>query len=221
MKMSNDNDNNNNNIDHPRRRHAILSDDSLITSGITKQSKAVVDGLRDLYTQKILPIEKSSGFAAFHPNGMEIRDCEWEARPQVLLIGQYSTGKTSFVRHLLGGRDFPGMYIGPEPTTDKFVAVVHGCEEEDESELLTGERGGLKTRGRTIKGNSLTVTPELPFAGLGEFGTAFLNKFEASITPAPLLKRVTIIDTPGVLSGEKQRLSRTYDFSEIARWFAD
>ena len=48
-----------------------------------------------------------------------------------------------------------------------------------------------------------------------------MNKFEASVTPAPLLKRVTLIDTPGVLSGEKQRLSRAYDFSEVARWFAD
>lgn len=81
--------------------------------GITRRSKAVVDGLRDLYMDKILPIEKSSNFSAFHPNGIEIRDCEWEARPQVLLIGQYSTGKTSFIRHLLGGQDFPGMHIGP------------------------------------------------------------------------------------------------------------
>lgn len=73
----------------------------------------MVDGLRDLYMQKILPIEKSSNFSAFHPNGIEIRDCEWESRPQVLLIGQYSTGKTSFIRHLLGGKDFPGIHIGP------------------------------------------------------------------------------------------------------------
>eukprot|EP00814_Leptocylindrus_danicus_P003886 CAMPEP_0116045968 /NCGR_PEP_ID=MMETSP0321-20121206/27950_1 /TAXON_ID=163516 /ORGANISM="Leptocylindrus danicus var. danicus, Strain B650" /LENGTH=478 /DNA_ID=CAMNT_0003527435 /DNA_START=219 /DNA_END=1655 /DNA_ORIENTATION=+ len=178
------------------------------SGGVTERSKALIDGLRDLYSNKIFPIERKSHFAAFHPNGGEIREAEWEARPQVLLIGQYSTGKTSFIKHLLGGRDFPGMHIGPEPTTDKFIAVVHGCEDGAES-------------GRIIKGNSLTVVPELPFAGLGEFGTAFLNKFEASVTPSPLLKRVTLIDTPGVLSGEKQRLARAYDFSEVARWFAD
>jgi polynucleotide 5'-kinase involved in rRNA processing len=33
------------------------------------------------------------------------------AKPQVLLIGQYSVGKTSFIRYLLG-RDFPGQRIG-------------------------------------------------------------------------------------------------------------
>jgi hypothetical protein len=34
--------------------------------------------------------------------------CLYVAKPQVLLIGQYSVGKTSFIRYLLG-RDFPGQ----------------------------------------------------------------------------------------------------------------
>ena len=45
-----------------------------------------------------------------------------KAKPQVLLVGQYSVGKTSFIRYLLG-RDFPGQRIGPEPTTDRFTGV--------------------------------------------------------------------------------------------------
>jgi len=40
-----------------------------------------------------------------------------------MLIGQYSVGKTTFIRYLLG-RDFPGQRIGPEPTTDRFVVVL-------------------------------------------------------------------------------------------------
>jgi GTPase SAR1 family protein len=44
------------------------------------------------------------------------------AKPQVMLIGQYSVGKTSFIRYLLG-RDFPGQRIGPEPTTDRFTGT--------------------------------------------------------------------------------------------------
>lgn len=33
-----------------------------------------------------------------------------------------------FIRYLIG-RDFPGQRIGPEPTTDRFVAVMDGPEE--------------------------------------------------------------------------------------------
>jgi hypothetical protein len=40
-------------------------------------------------------------------------------RPMVMLVGQYSTGKTTFIRYLLE-QDFPGIRIGPEPTTDRY-----------------------------------------------------------------------------------------------------
>lgn len=35
-----------------------------------------------------------------------------------------------------------------------------------------------------------------------------------------LLDHVTFIDTPGVLSGEKQRTMRSYDFTGVVQWFA-
>ena len=134
------------------------------------------------------------------------------------------------------GGDFPGQHIGPEPTTDRFMALVHG-EDDPESDLRSlpdddttvdnfmtkarGRDGKNKSKGKVLKGNSLTVTPELPFSTLSSFGTGFLSHFVGSISSAPLLKQVTLIDTPGVLSGEKQRLSRSYDFAEVAKWFAD
>jgi EH domain-containing protein 1 len=40
----------------------------------------------------------------------------------VMLVGQYSTGKTTFIRYLLE-QDFPGIRIGPEPTTDRQVPM--------------------------------------------------------------------------------------------------
>jgi hypothetical protein len=40
-----------------------------------------------------------------------------------------STGKTSLIRYLLE-RDYPGLRIGPEPTTDCFNAVMYGDQEQ-------------------------------------------------------------------------------------------
>lgn len=59
-----------------------------------------------------------------------------------------------------------------------------------------------------------------PFGGLDQFGASFLSKFSLSESPAALLESVTFIDTPGVLSGDKQRLGRSYDFSRVCQWFA-
>ena len=160
----------------------------------------VIRELKSLYKEKLLPIERKCLFHKFnHP---EILDAELGAKPTVLLVGQYSTGKTSFIKYLIG-MDYPEIHIGPEPTTDRFIAVVHGEE------------------AKTIKGNALTGVNELPFSGLSTFGSSFLNKFSAAVVPAPLLKDLNIIDTPGVLSGEKQRTSRGYDFAKVCRWFAE
>lgn len=113
----------------------------------------------------------------------------------MLLLGQYSTGKTTFIKHLLQ-RDYPGCHIGPEPTTDRFVIVNHGHEE------------------RITPGNTLCVMPDKPYTGLTAFGTGFLSKFQSASCPARLLEEITIVDTPGVLSGEKQRIERSYNFIE-------
>lgn len=73
---------------------------------------------------------------------------------------------------------------------------------------------------RIIPGNAAAAQSDKPFAGLGQFGSNFLSKFQISESPAALLEQITFIDTPGVLSGDKQRLGRSYDFVEVCRWFA-
>ena len=52
-------------------------------------------------------------------------------------------------------------------------------------------------------------------------GSQFRSRFQCSIVKSPVLKCVTMIDTPGILSGEKQRVDRGYDFVGVLQWFAE
>ncbi|KAL0712845.1 hypothetical protein Bca4012_019823 [Brassica carinata] len=159
----------------------------------------IVDGLKRLYAEKLKPLEVTYRFNDFA--SPVLTNSDFDAKPMVMLLGQYSTGKTTFIKHLLGC-EYPGAHIGPEPTTDRFVVAMSGPDE------------------RTIPGNTMAVQADMPFNGLTSFGGAFLSKFECSQMPHPLLDQITLVDTPGVLSGEKQRMQRSYDFTGVISWFA-
>ena len=90
-----------------------------------KQATSIVDSLKELYKTKVRPVEEALKFGSFY--SPLLTDGDFEGKPNVLLLGQYSTGKTTFIKHLLG-KEYPGCNIGPEPTTDRFVVVQHGPE---------------------------------------------------------------------------------------------
>ena len=83
------------------------------------------------------------------------------------------------------------------------MAVVHGDEEQ------------------VIRGNAAICLPQLPYQGLSAFGASFLNSFQALVLNSDILKDITFVDTPGVLSGSKQRYGRAYDFATIVPWMAE
>lgn len=165
-----------------------------------EECKDIVTKLQILYKSKLRPLEQMFEFPRFHSESLT--DTDLSAKPIVLLVGGYSVGKTSFIKYLLE-RDFPGARIGPEPTTDRFTAIMYGKKD------------------RIIPGNALAADQSYPFTGTRRYGMAFLNRFEASICPSRILKRISFVDTPGVLSGEKQRVNRGYDFAAVVEWFAE
>lgn len=165
-----------------------------------EQEAKALQLLWEAYSNKVLPAEKISQFGHFCARPITVN--EFKARPQVLLVGQYSTGKTSMVRWLTG-RNSGHFDVRPQPSTDKFMAVVHGPQE------------------RLIKGGAAACLHQLPYQGLADFGADFLDSFTALTLPAPRLDEVTLIDTPGVLAGLKQRGGRSYDFASICGWLAE
>ncbi|KAF9427083.1 hypothetical protein BGZ94_005494 [Podila epigama] len=163
----------------------------------------VIDDLQDVYAHKIKPLEKAYNYEHFSSSAPLGND-DIASKPLVLLIGQYSTGKTTFINSILK-KSYPSSHIGVEPTTDRFVAVMDNP---------TGDND------RIIPGNAAAVSSALPFKGLDKFGQAFLSRFQVSQTSSPVLQNFTIIDSPGILSGDKQR-NRGYDYTSVIEWFAE
>lgn len=58
---------------------------------------------------------------------------------------KYSVGKTSMIKFLLNGVEYPGSMIGPEPTTDCFTVIYHSAN------------------ATTVMGTSLASDNTLPF----------------------------------------------------------
>jgi EH domain-containing protein 1 len=73
-------------------------------------SSSIGDGLKKVYATKLLPLEECYDFHEFV--SPPLNDPDFDAKPMILLVGQYSTGKTSFIRYLLE-KDYPGIRIGP------------------------------------------------------------------------------------------------------------
>ena len=173
---------------------------SAIHAQIKQMSDEVTNGIKVLYKQFIRPVEVTYKFGEF-ANSPPWEDADFDAPPMVVMLGQYSVGKTTFIRYLLE-RDFPGQRIGPEPTTDRFCAIMHSPQE------------------KIIPGQAAAMDVTRPFRALQRFGSGFLNKFELVMCPSPILESIYFIDTPGVLSGEKQRIGRSYQFPQVIEWFA-
>lgn len=92
------------NQQHVFLRSARLSHNSVVMSRWGRKDvkkapeviRTVTEGLKSLYRKKLLPLEQFYGFHDFHSPSLE--DADFDNKPMVLVVGQYSTGKTTFIK---------------------------------------------------------------------------------------------------------------------------
>lgn len=125
-------------------------------------------------------------------------------RPQVLVLGNYSSGKSTLINEFLGA-DIQAT--GQAPTDDSFTIITydHPASSGDIEHIrVTEERDG----------KFLLNDPEYPFEALKKHGQRFSSHFRLKKVNAPFLETLTIIDTPGMLDSITER-DRGYDYQEV------
>ena len=152
------------------------------------------DSIREFYSDPLDPLAKQFMFRRPPTVG------ELGRPPQVLLLGNHSSGKSTFVNHLLG---VEVQKTGVAPTDDNFTIITHGPHETDRD------------------GPSVVSNPDLPYEGLRHFGDQLVSHIRLKLQPAELLRNVTLIDSPGMIDEAKKENGRGFDFPGVVRWFAE
>jgi len=153
-----------------------------------KAAETLTKELEQILQDKMAPL--------FERYGLDIKDLltplKW--KPVVLVIGNYSSGKSTFINEILGSRI---QRTGQAPTDDSFTILT--APESDESE---GE----------IPGSTVVNDERLPFSPLRRFGESLLSHMRLKrVEDTPVLQDFAIIDTPGMLDSVTEK-DRGYDY---------
>lgn len=126
-------------------------------------------------------------------------------RPLVLVLGNYSSGKSTLIN------DFLGTLVqktGQAPTDDSFTVITYD----------DGSANGASTNGSGIveerDGKFLLNDPEYPFETLKKHGQRFSAHFRLKKVNSPFLEQLALIDTPGMLDSITER-DRGYNYQEV------
>jgi len=123
-------------------------------------------------------------------------------RPLVLILGNYSSGKSTLINEFLGG-DVQGT--GQAPTDDSFTVITKDDDIGDDEPVRVTE---------VRDGKYLLGDPEFPFEALKKHGQRFTAHFRIKKVNSPFLTNLSIIDTPGMLDSITER-DRGYSYQDV------
>ena len=117
-------------------------------------------------------------------------------KPIVLVIGNYSSGKSTLINELLG-EDI--QRTGQAPTDDSFTIIT---------------AGGVGEETREVPGSTLVNDETLPFGSFKKYGERFVSHFLLKKMENPVLENMAIIDSPGMLDSVTEK-DRGYDYMAV------
>ena len=140
--------------------------------------------------------------------------------PFVFLVGNHSSGKSSFINYVLGR---PVQTAGVAPTDDCFTVIAPGPKDVDQD------------------GPALVGDPDIGFEGLRQFGPTLIHHTQLKVRENIRNQDFMIIDSPGMIdspvnyggmvggnnnkdissSTSSAIMDRGYDFQGVVRWMAE
>ncbi len=127
-------------------------------------------------------------------------DAALKWKPIVLIIGNYSSGKSTLINELVGQHI---QRTGQAPTDDSFT-------------IITSDPGinNVETPGSTLVNDE-----RLPFQHFRGFGEKLISHICMKQVSSPVLENMAIIDSPGMIDATSEN-DRGYDYMKVLGEFA-
>lgn len=134
--------------------------------------------------------------------------------PFVFLLGNHSSGKSSFVNYILNRKV---QTAGVAPTDDSFTIIAPGPHDVDRD------------------GPAFIGDPDMGFSGLKSFGPTLIHHTHLKVRCDTAVDDFMIVDSPGMIDSpvtnsseqnknvvmKRNAMDRGYNFEEVVKWYAE